>query len=193
MERALHTFIQQGKENGAYIKLLCNWLRYAANLPTFSIEHPSRKNWLPISDYWLELLSRAIKDKEVFSLPLNDVKEFYDHLIENLEDVGSIYAYAALSALRKVITAQTQGLGISTAYAFVGSGVTYQPNEAAKAATALVAAIAAKHTDKPQRKDFITNAEYLRASLAWTATQINTKNQKEVEAKADAKALKENE
>ena len=143
----------------------------AADLPTFTIQNPFTKTTEPLATYWLSLLSRGIKG-EIFALPLNDIQEFYDHLIENLDDVGSTYANAALSTLRKIIHQQQQGIGIgSTTYTIVPA----EQQAIDKANAALTKAIASQYTEKPQRSQFQTAAEYLRASVAWAAHNFSPK------------------
>ena len=173
LEKRLSYYIIHQKENAIYTSLLCDWITQAADLPTeIIIQNPFTKLNQSLSAYWCDLLSRAIKQKEIFSLPLNDVQEFYDHLIENLDDVGSSFAHAALSTLRKVIHAQTQGFGLtSTTYVIQ----TPEQKSISDSTKSLLSAIASKFATKPERKDFSNQTDYLRASLAWSAAQINKK------------------
>lgn len=169
LESRLSYYIRHQKTTPIYLTLLKDWITLAADLPTFQVFNPLTGKDSPISEYWLEILSRSIKENQIFSLPLNDVQEFYDHLIESLDDVGSDFANVTLTALRKTITAQTQGFGIDSTYVIVQSP---EKEAIAKANTALLSAIASKYSSKPERKDFSTQTEYLRASLAWAAQNM---------------------
>lgn len=172
LESRLQYYIIHQKENSIYIGLMKEWLQEAAALPTsITIFHPFTKQYCSLASYWLDLLARGIKG-EVFSLPLNDLQEFYDHLIENLDDVGSTFANAALSTLRKIIHQQQQGMDIPSTFVIVKSE---EAKALDKANASLLSAIASQYTAKPERSQFATAAEYLRASLAWAATQYSPK------------------
>lgn len=171
LESRLSYYIIHQKENAIYIGLLCDWLTEAADLPTeIQIQNPFTKLTCSLASYWCDLLSRAIKGKEIFSLPLNDIQEFYDHCIENLDDVGSSFAHAALSALRKVIHTQTQGFGIDTTFVIMPQ--TTEQKIVNDATQSLLKAIASKYDSKPERKDFTSQSDYLRASLAYASQNL---------------------
>lgn len=171
LEQRLNYYIIHQKENAIYISLLCEWLVEAAALPQeITIQNPFTKLTCSLSSYWCDLLSRAIKNKEIFSLPLNDIQEFYDHCIDNLDDVGSSFAHAALSALRKVIHTQTQGFGIDSTFVILPQSAEQKAQN--DATQSLLKAIASKYESKPERKDFTSQSDYLRASLAWASQNL---------------------
>ena len=172
LEQRLSYYIIHQKENAIYIALLSEWLTEAAALPQdITIQNPFTQLECSLASYWCDLLSRAIKQKEIFSLPLNDVQEFYDHCIDNLDDVGSAFANAALTTLRKVIHTQTQGFGLDTTFVILPQSAEQQAQS--DATKRLISAIAAKYETKPERKDFTSQSDYLRASLAWTSQNLS--------------------
>jgi hypothetical protein len=127
--------------------IITNWMLKCCKLPQFKISHPITYKEISISDYWIELLSKAIEGDHMISYPEKDIVEFKSHLEEHLP-LSYAQEFSLLEELRDAISRKQNYFGFS----FV---------DADDKAYAV-------ETVKPQlaRKDFANVTEYLNAIKA---------------------------
>lgn len=161
-------------ETYRYLKVLASWGEVAANFPCFSITHPLNKQQIKINEYWKEIICSP-KEK-VISYPAGDIKEIEEHLIENLDDLSSLYSGALIRRIRRLLSHNVDFYGIELIPIESDSDgdnfndrrryseqLTYDDGTEA----AIKAIKETAPADRPVEKDYQSKALFLRAMIAW--------------------------
>lgn len=155
----------------SYVSQLANWAKVAACFPTFRTV--SRFTELPCScdDYWVDCICRIASN--AFAVPLEDLKEIQEHCESNIP-IGSIFSNAFFKLLRSAIYAQEELLGTRRSadprpqYSIIDTPTDLE--------NALIAnAILKAPTSEPQRKDYPSNLEFMKAKFRWTQARKQAK------------------
>lgn len=154
-------------ESSNYLAMLANWAEIALNFPSFATIHPRTFQNIGLNEYWKELI--ACPDSEVYSYPISDWKELDDHIIDNLDDTDSSFAFTLLRRVKKVIYKQSEDIGLVLVKSQPAGQVkpTYllEPNASDKATYAAIAAKAP--SAEPIASSYATKVDFLRAKIAW--------------------------
>lgn len=155
-------------ESASYLNMLANWAEIALNFPSFATIHPKTFQSISLATYWKELI--ACPESEVYSYPLADWKELDDHIVNNLDDTDSSFAFTLMRRVKKVIYKQSDDIGlviVKSQPAGAGSKATYtlEPNASDKATMAAIAAKAP--SSEPIASSYATKVDFLRAKIAW--------------------------
>lgn len=180
-------------ESQKYLKVLASWAEIAADFPTFQIQHPISREQVPINEYWKEII--CCPEGKILSYPVADIKEIEDHLIQedNLEDLSTLYAGALVRRLRRLISRSTNLFGLELIELTddeAGTGFSFQTgafskekrryeereemDEKAEETISKISALAPK--EEPKRSDYPTDAQFLRAKIAWKFSLRNSGN-----------------
>jgi len=154
-------------ESASYLAMLANWAEIALNFPNFSTIHPRTFQSVKLNDYWKELI--ACPDSEVYSYPLADWKELDDHIIDNLDDTDSSFAFTLMRRVKKVIYKQSDDIGLVIVKSQPSGqdkpSYILEPNASDKATMAAIAAKAP--SSEPIASSYTSKVEFLRAKIAW--------------------------
>lgn len=161
-------------ESEKYLKVLANWADIAAQFPKFKITHPfNSKLALTCGEYWKEIICTKSSVSGLY--PTGDIKELEDHLIDNLDDISSLYAGALIRRIRRLLAGGTEDLGLELLELpeddmFPGQR-RYQEvvSEHAGSDAAMAALAADAPEQEPVEKDYATRAKYLVARIKWNA------------------------
>ncbi len=154
-------------ESASYLAMLASWAEVALNFPSFATIHPKTGQSVSLAAYWKELIS--CPESEVYSYPLTDWKELDDHIIDNLDDTDSSFAFTLMRRVKKVVYKQSEDIGLvivkSQQAGQDKATYTLEPNASDKATMAAIAAKAP--SSEPIQSSYATKVEFLRAKIAW--------------------------
>ncbi len=154
-------------ESASYLAMLASWAEIALNFPSFATIHPRTGQSVSLAAYWKELIS--CPESEVYSYPLTDWKELDDHIIDNLDDTDSSFAFTLMRRVKKVVYKQSEDIGLvivkSQQAGQDKATYTLEPNASDKATMAAIAAKAP--SSEPIQSSYATKVEFLRAKIAW--------------------------
>lgn len=97
-------------------QIITKWMLKVVTLPDFLTLHPTQKAMVPICDYWIELLHKAIDGDAMLPYPEKDIVEFKSHLEEHLP-FNYAQEFSLLEELQMAITRKQNYFG----YSFVDS------------------------------------------------------------------------
>jgi hypothetical protein len=155
-------------ESASYLAMLASWAEIALNFPSFATIHPRTFQNIKLCDYWKELI--ACPESEVYSYPLADWKELDDHIVDNLDDTDSSFAFTLMRRIKKVVYKQSDDIGlviVRSQPSAAGAKATYtlEPNASDKATMAAIAAKAP--SSEPIASSYASKVDFLRAKIAW--------------------------
>lgn len=176
--RILAVAVGTQKETEKYLAVLANWADAATDFPRFELTNPVTKQQQSLSGYWKEIIC-ASKDK-IWRYPVEDIKELEEHLIDNLEDLSSLYAGALFRRVRRMISKQTTDLGLELielpeSEQFPGQRQWTVVNSDIAAQQALDNLRASAPESEPKECDYPTKAKYLLAKIAWNVSKRHSK------------------
>lgn len=154
-----------------YPKILAAWARVAGNFPTFSIRVKGVTQEL--ADYWEDIIIKCAKEEAIFQVPESDLTELIDHCEQEIIGDGSIYAVALMRHLRKGRDMQKNYLGlgdIDLSRSNVTSFRILKPTESAEDAN-IQNMIDAAPSQEPNRRDYPSLIEYIKAKARWNISQ----------------------
>ena len=107
VNRAFSNPVAKGRK-----QIISSWMLKVVSLPDFITIHPITRQSVPIADYWIELLHKAIDNDSMLSYPEADIVEFKDHLEENLP-LNYAQEFSLLEELRRAISRKQNYFGYS--------------------------------------------------------------------------------
>jgi len=107
VNRAFSNPVARGRK-----QIITSWMLKVVSLPQFNTMHPLTRQQVPIQDYWIELLHKAIDNDSMLSYPEADLVEFKDHLEENLP-LNYTQEFSLLEELRRAISRKQNYFGYS--------------------------------------------------------------------------------
>lgn len=149
----------------ARAKMLSLWARDAGKFPDFQMTHPLTNKQIKCSDYWMEIITKCVKDESIFNIPSADIDELIEHCEENISG-GSIYAHSLFSLLKLGRQRKTSYLGLgdsdisTTRYRIVSSEATVEDINK-------MAMIDSAPNHEPKRLEYPTELAFFRAQLKY--------------------------
>lgn len=158
--------------NISLAKQIADWAEVAGKFPTFLTPAPSGKE-IPCNELWKEIIRACVDDDRVIHIPVEDLEELTDHVIENIPQ-GTIHAHQLLTFLREAKRKKIDftSLGFDNEnLAGKTTSFTIVHTQAQKTNATLQAIAAQAPSKEPLRKDFASLADFLRAKSRWTLAQ----------------------
>ena len=155
VENKLSYYIKSGSKPETYSMVVAAWADKAADFPR---EH---------KENWTKIIRSCFNSNKMFSTPLADLKAVKSYCEENIE-AGSIHFHELMSTLREGISRHTDFLGMNP----VALGYTLLPVDSTKNDEAVAAIVSAAPDSEPQRGDYDSSLEYIRAKLRYKTAQI---------------------
>lgn len=93
-------------------QIITSWMLKVCSLPAFEILHPISLKQVAISDYWIEILHKAIDGDHMLSYPEKDISEFKEHLETHLP-LNYAQEFSLLEELRQAIHRKQNYFGYS--------------------------------------------------------------------------------
>lgn len=166
-------------ESASYLTMLASWAEIALNFPSFATIHPKTGQSVSLAAYWKELI--ACPESEVYSYPLTDWKELDDHIIDNLDDTDSSFAFTLMRRVKKVVYKQSDDIGLVVVRNPEGGrrandkpSYILEPNASDKATMAAIAAKAP--SSEPIASSYSSKVDFLRARIAWNMAKRLSSN-----------------
>lgn len=157
-EMALERLIKNPhKPINLYSIQLSEWAAIAGQFPA------------PVSEYWKTIIRKCANDNLVYSVPVKHIKELLEHCETEINAIGSIFSHKLFEILRRAIKKHNSFLGDVDEDSSIPN---YQFLESGAAANVEISNIKAivdstESLTEPQRKDFPTKFEYLKAKLKY--------------------------
>lgn len=165
IEKKLSWYIKSGLDTIQYASIVANWAEKAAEFPEDKAE------------YWKKIIRSCFNMERMFSTPLSDLKELKAYVEENIEP-GSIHYHTLYEIIKTGIANHSDFLGLDNSFGF-----TLLPASAGKGEEEIETIKLTAPETEPQRKDYSTGVEYLKARLKYRVA-------KNAAAKAAANSIK---
>lgn len=159
-----------------YPKILAAWAKDAGQFPTFIVSINGKK--VELADYWEQIIIKCARSEAIFQVPESDLNELIAHCEDSIVGEGSLHATALMRYLRKGAMMQKNYLGLGDIDLSQKSGTAYRilkPNESAEDAN-IQNMIDTAPTKEPQKHQYPTLLEFIKAKARWTIAQEYIKN-----------------
>lgn len=153
------------KSPESYAKILSNWAKDAGKFPEFQVKHPLSNRNMRCSEYWMDIISRCVRDDSIFMIPQADLDELIEHCEENISG-GSIYAHSLFELLKLGKRKKNNYLGLGdsdlsvTRYRIVTTKATAEDINK-------MALIDSAPENEPKRMNYPSELAFLRAKLKY--------------------------
>lgn len=149
---------------------LAEWADKAGCFPRFLTSYQGKQ--VPCNEYWKLIIRKCTNQESIFQINASDLQELIEHCEENI-DAGSIYGYNLFKILREGKEKQASFLGLGD---FTFSLV---PQDTSVESANKLSIISNAPDSEPQRIQYPSTFQYLKAKLAWDMKQ----NQSEGDSK----------
>jgi len=150
-----------------YAGSLAEWAAVAGNFPEYLTPNhfhrePAR---IPMAEFWKEIIVKCANAESVFSVPKQDLYDLLEHCETNI-DFGTKYSMKLFELLRNAVAKQKNFLELgdqdlsTTLWQFPTEGATTEQSN-------IQGLILAATEEEPQRKNYETNFQYLKARSRW--------------------------
>ena len=165
LENKLTYCIKSAIPEERYIHLVADWADKIAEFPVAKKEE------------WKAIIRKSYSDSKMFHTPLATLREIKDYCTENIEH-GSIFSHTLMKTLSVAIEKHSSYLGIEPidilGYAII-------PDKPTKYETELELIKATAPKTEPQKSEYKTNAEYIRAKLKYRSVMLSNNSALELE------------
>jgi hypothetical protein len=174
-EESLHRLIKSptSKANESQLApILAGWAEVAGGFPSFKTLHPVTKTYLPVSEYWKQIIRACANEDSIWKFPLSDITELIEHCEDNVIH-GSIYAHALMKLLRSGAKKHTDYLGFGDVDLSGRSATVFSLLDATSSAgdANKLAAIQSAPDHEPRPQSYPNRFAYLKAKLSWDMAQ----------------------
>ena len=157
-----------------YPSILAAWARTAGDFPTFKVTIRGVK--MEIAEYWEQIIIKCASEAAIFQVPESDLTELIDHCENEIIGDGSIYSIALMRHLRKGAMMQRNYLGLGDIDLSSQEGTAYRilkPETSSEDAN-IQAMIDTAPINEPQKKDYPSLIDYIKAKGRWMLAQNYT-------------------
>lgn len=173
LESTLEYLVKDANRNEVqFASRLAEWADKAGGFPRFPVQ--LAKTVTPCNEYWKQIIRKCTNQESIFAIPAKDLAELIEHCEENIE-AGSIYAHHLFKILKEGRNKQQSFLGLGDFSFTILTG-----KESVEEANKL-AIINNAPDEEPNRLQYPSQFQYLKAKLAWdmkVRNAANTTNQK---------------
>jgi hypothetical protein len=152
-----------------YAVTLAVWASEAGQFPDFEIPYEDGSIGT-LSAYWQDIIVRCYKTENILAIPPRDLQELTEHCQEHI-DAGSIFSHHLFAALEEGKSRQSNFFGIGDMIALSAENPGFRiidvnnPKSVEDANLAVLIDTAPSH--KPERKDFSSDFQYLKAKMKY--------------------------
>jgi len=168
------------KDVRQYATVLSHWAALAGDFPEFKVSIEGKQEPISLSSYWQQIIVRACREEEVWSIRREDLQELIEHCEQNIP-AGTIFSYKLMKVLRDAGEKQDILLDIGDwDIAAAGTGTTGLYNIIPDDDSILQANIKALSvgapTHKPVRSEYRSEFEYIKALAKWRLAESSSSN-----------------
>lgn len=162
-----------------YAPLLAKWAAVAGNFPLFET-HFSDGTIGTLSDYWQDIIVRCYNTENILAIPVKDLQELITHCEDNV-DSGTIFSHHLFAALEEGKSRQSNffGMGDMISLSAENPGFRILDSNASVEDANLAVMIGSAPLTKPERKDYISDFQYLKAKSKYEVSVMYTQTKKE--------------
>ena len=171
-ETALEKLIKSPQSNQLKLaKLISDWAETAGAFPKSATLHPITNRYVPLSEYWKQIIIACINEDKIWYFPEADILELIDHCEDNIAH-GSIYAYQLMSTLKTGIKNQNNYLGYGDTD-LMGETTQFRILDPSASVEDVnkIAIIQSAPEFEPNQGQYKSKFEYIKAKLKWEMAQ----------------------
>lgn len=173
-EAALSRLIRSPhKPVSSYASQLADWAATAGSFPTFTIKSPFNGFPTSLADYWKVIISRCATESYLYSIPKKDLEELIEHCQENIPNQSedeTRFSFALFKLLNSALKKRDALLDFGDKD--IGD-TSYRILEESTDTQDLNIKLMIDHAPeiKPERNQYKTNFEFMRAMARWNMAQ----------------------
>ena len=168
-ETALERLIKSSHvSTSSYAKQIASWAALAGSFPEYLTLHPTIKEQkITMSEYWQWIIIHCAKEKDIFSIPSQDVFDLWEHIQTNIP-YGTIQSALLFKILKKVVQQHKEFMSLGesnldVSYEILEENAILGDTDSA----ALVKIIDSATQEPPKRSDYASSFEYLKAKMRY--------------------------
>lgn len=151
-----------------YASQIAEWASVAGSFPQGTVPSPFTGLQISLSDYWKYIIIKSSTESALYSIPKGDLEDLLEHCESHI-DIGTIFSNALFKILRNALTKQRNFIGLGDkdiGRVREGDFTILDPDASAEDAN-MAALISSAPDHLPQRDEYPTKFEYMRAKLRY--------------------------